>query len=276
MTPQLLIIEDEDQIRENLVELLTLSGFKVAAASTGMSGVSQALQHPPDLILCDITMPQMDGYQVLETVRASPFIAHVPFVFLTAKADMVDLRRGMDLGADDYLTKPFTTKDLLAAIDTRLKRYQLAPVPRPPTFFLHTLQGHDEKGVMILLATDCLYFYVKNRQSFVRHHLGTFQINLSLDTLAAQLDPAQFFRANRQVLLNRKTVQKYTYWHDGKYCLFLEIAGQPQETTLAKARFRSFKDWLSGRGVVSQEVTGLTSTALGQYTPTVAPPLGQH
>jgi two-component system OmpR family response regulator len=247
MASQLLIIEDEDQIRKNLVELLTLSGFEVASASSGLSGVALALQRPPDLILCDIMMPQMDGYQVLEAIRMNPRLAHLPFVFLTAKADMVDLRRGMSLGADDYLTKPFSIKDLLAAIESRLKRHQLTPVARPPTGFLTTIEGHDEKGAMMLLAADCLFFYVENRQYFVRHPLGTFQINLSLDTLAAQLDPTQFFRANRQVLLHRKTVRKYTYWDKGKYCLFLELVGQLQEATLAKARFGQFKHWLAGQ-----------------------------
>ncbi|WP_461102645.1 hypothetical protein [Spirosoma koreense] len=120
---------------------------------------------------------------------------------------MVDLRRGMGLGADDYLTKPFMIKDLLTAVKSRLKRHQLTPAPYTPSDYLTTIQGHDEKGTMILLAADCLLFYVVNRQCFVRHPLGTLQINRSLDTLAAELDPTQFFPANRQVLLHRQTVR---------------------------------------------------------------------
>lgn len=246
MAAHLLVIEDEEQIRQNLVELLTLSGYEVASASSGLSGLALARQHPPELILCDIMMPQMDGYQVLEAIRQEAGLAHLPFVFLTAKADMVDLRRGMSLGADDYLTKPFSIKDLLAAIESRLKRHHLTPAPRPPTGFLKTIQGHDEKGVMTLLTAECLFFFVVNRQYFVRHPLGTFQIHRSLDTLATELDPTQFFRANRQVLLHRQTVRKYTYWDKGKYCLFLDLVGQRQEATLAKARFNQFKHWLAG------------------------------
>jgi two-component system OmpR family response regulator len=246
MPIRLMVIEDEEQIRENLLEMLTLSGFEVASASCGLSGVAQILQHPPDLILCDIMMPQMDGYQVLESIRTNPSVAHVPFIFLTAKADMVDLRWGMTLGADDYLIKPFSIKDLLAAIESRLKRQQQKPELQTPPVFLKTIQGHDEKGAMILPTEGCLFFFVQNKRYFVRHQLGTFQIDLTFEKLAAELDPEQFFRVNRHIILHRKTVRKYTYWDKGKYCLFLELAGQTQEATLPRARFSSFKDWLSG------------------------------
>lgn len=246
MAIRLLVIDDEEQLRKNLVDLLTLSGFAVASATNGRRGVALAHEHPPDLILCDIMMPQMDGYQVLESIRLNPALAHLPFVFLTAKADMVDLRRGMTLGADDYLTKPFLIKELLAVIETRLKRHRETLAPRSPRGFLKTIRGHHDKGTMILATEDCLYFFIEKRQCFVRHPLGTFQIDLSLDVLAAQLDPTPFFRVNRQVILHRKTVRHYTYWQNGKYCLFLELVGQRQETTLARARFGPFKHWLAG------------------------------
>lgn len=122
MATQLLVIEDDLQIQENVAELLTLKGYTVATASNGHEGVMQALLHRPDLILCDVMMPKMDGYQVLGMIRNNRALATVPFIFLTAKADLVDLRQGMVLGADDYLTKPFTSSDLLRAIDTRLEQ----------------------------------------------------------------------------------------------------------------------------------------------------------
>lgn len=122
MATQLLIIEDDTQIRENLLEMLSLHGFEVMSATNGREGISQALLHPPDLILCDIMMPEVDGYQVLEVVRANRRIAHVPFIFLTAKTEPTDLRRGMEQGADDYLTKPFTLQHLLRTVESRLQR----------------------------------------------------------------------------------------------------------------------------------------------------------
>jgi len=116
------VIEDEAQIRANLSQLLVLHGFEVSTASNGQEGISQALLSKPDLVLCDIMMPVVDGYQVLRVLRQHRSLGQVPFIFLTAKAEGVDLRRGMVLGADDYLTKPFGMADLLAAIQSRLKR----------------------------------------------------------------------------------------------------------------------------------------------------------
>lgn len=125
MTTQLLVIEDEPQIRENLAELLTLNGFLVDTADDGREGILRAMLTRPDLIICDVMMPKMDGYQVLEVIRTNRSLANVPFIFLTAKADVTDMRRGMALGADDYLAKPFTSSDLLTAIRSRLQREQI-------------------------------------------------------------------------------------------------------------------------------------------------------
>ncbi|MFD2933856.1 hybrid sensor histidine kinase/response regulator [Spirosoma flavum] len=122
MPTQILVIEDENQIRENIADLLSIKGFEVQTASNGREGISQALLSPPDLILCDIRMPEVDGYQVLEVIRGTHSLATVPFIFLTAKTDGLEIRQGMVLGADDYLTKPFTMNNLLLAIDSRLKR----------------------------------------------------------------------------------------------------------------------------------------------------------
>ena len=119
---KLLLIEDETLIRENLAELLTLNGFAVYVAANGKEGIVQATKQEPDLILCDVMMPEMDGFQTLEVIRANPSLSHTPFLFLTAKADMTDTRKGMALGADDYLTKPFTMDTLLTAIRARLQR----------------------------------------------------------------------------------------------------------------------------------------------------------
>ncbi|MVM38125.1 response regulator [Spirosoma sp. HMF3257] len=247
MQIQILVIEDVVQIRENLAELLTLNGYEVRTAEDGEKGIIEAKQWQPDLILCDIMMANLDGYQVLETIRTSPDMAHIPFIFLTAKSNMEDLREGMGLGADDYLTKPFLISDLLNAIESRLKRSQQQRVGLvPSTTHLRTIRGRDEKGYMLLKTEECLYFFTQKRGYFVWHPLGIFQLDMSLDTLTTKLDNKQFFRVNRHVILHRKSVRKYAYWDKGKYCLFIDIGGEPQEVTLAKARFRSFKEWLAG------------------------------
>ena len=127
---KILIIEDQDIMRENLATLLELEGFAVTAASDGNSGLESARRDPPDLILCDVMMPELDGYGVLKAVRGSPSLATVPFLFLTARGEMNDLRAGMNLGADDYLVKPVGSADLLAAIQARLERQRVLELQR--------------------------------------------------------------------------------------------------------------------------------------------------
>lgn len=121
---RILVIEDQDDVRENIVELLELSNYQVDSASNGKEGVKKALSSPPNLILCDIMMPEMDGYEVLYLLTKNPETASLPFIFLTAKAEKTDFRKGMNMGADDYITKPFEEMELLGAIERRLKKYE--------------------------------------------------------------------------------------------------------------------------------------------------------
>ncbi|GAB2699366.1 transcriptional regulator [Hymenobacter frigidus] len=120
----ILLIEDDEIIRENTAELLEMAGFAVLTAENGQLGVAHALATKPDLVVCDIMMPVLDGYGVLQIFNQNAQLAGVPFIFLTAKTERLDLRRGMALGADDYLTKPFDKAELLSAITGRLARFQ--------------------------------------------------------------------------------------------------------------------------------------------------------
>jgi two-component system, sensor histidine kinase and response regulator len=119
---KILVIEDEPGIRRNLVELLELEDFAVQSAVDGLNGVQLARDWLPDLIICDIMMPNLDGYGVLTELRRQPETTTTPFIFLTAKADKSDRRTGMGLGADDYLTKPFSSDEVLGAVNARLAR----------------------------------------------------------------------------------------------------------------------------------------------------------
>ena len=125
MKKKILIIEDNTDIRENVVEILDLAGYEVFEAANGKTGVELAAKKFPDLILCDIMMPELDGYGVLYMVNKNPDISATPFIFLTAKAEKVDLRKGMEMGADDYLTKPFDDIELLNAIESRLRKKEI-------------------------------------------------------------------------------------------------------------------------------------------------------
>ncbi|CAA9253729.1 MAG: transcriptional regulator, Crp/Fnr family [uncultured Cytophagales bacterium] len=119
---KILIIEDNNDVRENTAEILELAGYQVFTAPNGKRGVEAARAERPDLVICDIMMPELDGYGVLHLLGKSPDTAAIPFIFLTAKAEKDDFRKGMNLGADDYLTKPFDDLALLDAVEMRLRK----------------------------------------------------------------------------------------------------------------------------------------------------------
>lgn len=122
---KILLIEDNIDILNNTAEILELSNYKVFLAENGKTGVEQAIKNKPDLIICDIMMPLLDGFGVLHAVHKNEAIKNTPFIFLTAKTDRQDFRKGMELGADDYITKPFSGTELLNAVDSRLKKIDL-------------------------------------------------------------------------------------------------------------------------------------------------------
>jgi len=123
--PKILLIEDEPLIRESLKDALDLEGYSLATAQNGRDGIESVQEALPDLVICDINMPEMNGYSVLETLRTNPRTRDVPFVFLTARSSRSDRRQGMEMGADDFLTKPFTMDELLRTVRTRLTRQEV-------------------------------------------------------------------------------------------------------------------------------------------------------
>lgn len=119
---KILVIEDEPEMRRNISSLLRFHHFEAIAAENGRSGIEAARRERPDLILCDVMMPELDGFGVLHMLQSDASLASIPFIFLTAKGEKDDLRSGMNLGADDYLTKPVPNAELVRAIETRLRR----------------------------------------------------------------------------------------------------------------------------------------------------------
>lgn len=132
---KILVIEDEPEMRRNLTTLLRCHQYHPIAAENGRKGLEMARHEAPDLILCDVMMPELDGYGVLQAVQTDAATARIPFVFLTARSDRDDLRSGMDLSADDYLTKPVASADLVRTLETHLHRSeQQARQPFRPNF----------------------------------------------------------------------------------------------------------------------------------------------
>ena len=121
----ILLIEDDTVLRENTAEILELQDYEVITAPNGKIGIEKAIKHVPDIIICDIMMPEVDGYGVLQALSSNTETHHIPFIFLSAKTEQKEIRRGMNMGADDYLTKPFEEEELVEVIETRLKKANL-------------------------------------------------------------------------------------------------------------------------------------------------------
>ncbi len=178
MQKTILLIEDNIEVRENTAEMLELANYKVITAENGKIGVELARKHKPDLVICDIMMPEMDGYGVLFMLGKNPETSGIPFIFLTAKAEKSDIRKGMELGAEDYLTKPFDEMALLNAIDIRLKKSEL---------FKKAFQKNDEgltefindaKGVEELQKLSVARKSRSFKKKDVVFHEGDFPYNL--------------------------------------------------------------------------------------------------
>jgi DNA-binding response OmpR family regulator len=163
---KILIIEDNDEVRENTAEILMLSDYEVITASNGKEGVEIALAQHPDLIVCDIMMPVLDGYGVLHLLSKHENTATIPFIFLTAKAEKADLRKGMEMGADDYLTKPFDGIELLNAIEVRLKKaaalkQKLSTSTEELNAFIDNAK---QKGLLKLTNNESIIYSYKKKQ----------------------------------------------------------------------------------------------------------------
>jgi len=165
---KILLIEDNEQIRDNAQEILQLAKFEVAVAANGKEGYAQALTFNPDLIICDIMMPVLDGYGLLHLINKNEQLKAIPFIFLTAKTDRSDFRKGMELGADDYITKPFTDLELMTAIESRLKKAsflkQRAENELEVTDFESGLPPED--ALLKLIATDSVSYFKKKQRIY--------------------------------------------------------------------------------------------------------------
>lgn len=168
----LLLIEDNNEIRENTAEILELAGYNVRTAENGKIGVEMALQKKPDLIICDVMMPVLDGYGVLHLINKNPDLTGIPFIFLTAKTERNDFRKGMEMGADDYITKPFSEIELLNAVESRLhkmeilkKEYQFNP--DGVYAMLSELEGNN--SLQTLTSNSSINLF-KNKQIIYHEH----------------------------------------------------------------------------------------------------------
>ena len=192
---KILVIEDEPEMRRNITALLRYHDYEPLAAENGRVGVETARRHKPDLILCDVMMPELDGYGVLQALQTDATLARTPFIFLTAKGEKDDLRSGMNLGADDYLTKPVANADLVSAIEARLRRSErqvnrefkpdfssheplikLGLTPRAAEALLWLAQGKTNSDIATILGIS---------ESTVKKHVQEMFDKLGVETRGA-------------------------------------------------------------------------------------------
>jgi len=193
---KVLVIEDEPEMRRNLTTILRLENFHALAAENGRRGLEVARREKPDVILCDVMMPELDGYGVIAALRADPATLTIPFIFLTAKGEKPDIRTGMNLGADDYLTKPVAKADLLQAIRSRLERAAQQATPEFKPNFDSPKPLEAELGLTPRVAETLLWLaqgktnadiatILGNSESTVKKHVLEIFERLAVETRGA-------------------------------------------------------------------------------------------
>jgi len=175
MRKKVLLIEDDKIVRENTAEILSLANYSVKTAGNGKTGVKLAKSFLPDIIICDILMPVLDGYGVLQIISKTPELQNIPFIFLSAKTHQKDLRKGMELGADDYINKPFEESELLRAIEIRLKRVEGFEQKRPINISPIKTEQIDINGIKNInhfLSKKRVYIYQKEETIYCNGNLS--------------------------------------------------------------------------------------------------------
>ncbi|MGE5681246.1 MAG: LytR/AlgR family response regulator transcription factor [Bacillota bacterium] len=237
---RILVIEDEEFVRTGIEELLKAAGYKVLTASNGIDGYNLAESAPLDLIICDIMMPKQNGYDLKYQLNANPKTSSLPFIFLTAKADMKDLRYGMELGADDYIVKPFEAATLLNAIKARLCRFEQIKNKSRVDDSLE-----EKTQVKKYRENDRIFININNTPHFIRiseiksiTSLGNYtRICLasgesilhrkSMGQWEKLLPEQVFLRIHRTTIINLNYIERITRWSSGSYLLYLNSVSEP-------------------------------------------------
>jgi DNA-binding LytR/AlgR family response regulator len=248
----ILVIEDDPVVRENIQVLLEETGYNVVTADDGRQGIALAARLVPDMIFCDIMMPQRTGYDVLETLRSASETALVPFVFLTAKSETADMRRGMQLGADDFIMKPYKANDLLQVAATQIKKKLTPPVqpvasPRntvavsPPAEHELFLAGSTPE---VFKFSDITHIRAEEEYSIVytcdaKKHM----VRRLLKEWEEHLPASTFLRIHRSFLINLNHVSKIEKWFNHAYRVFLKNVDEPlvmsrRYSTLLRAKVK--------------------------------------
>lgn len=236
---KILVIEDEEPVRTGIKDLLEIKNYRVFTVESGAEGLKSAKENLPDLIICDIKMPGMDGYEVLKRISKEEILSSIPFIFLTAKTEMSELRYGMNLGADDYITKPFMATDLYKAVEVRLNKSER--VKKKSSSSKVTVEDAESKKNI----GEHLFITEGNKPQFVKIHdiecITAFNeytnvylnnskkliIRKSLKEWESALPDSMFIRIHRSTIINFEHVDRVEKFYDRSYLVFLKNIKQP-------------------------------------------------
>ncbi len=237
---RLLIIDDEDGFRQPIAKALVKLGFEVREAAEGKEGLRLALEHCPDLILCDVEMPERDGYQVMAALHREPILADIPLIFLTGQAAPSQVRQGMNQGADDYLTKPINLPDLTGAIAARLRRRQLQREPvaeqahakTRDSFLLDTptekrlVKAGEVKSILAYGEYSWVHWEGSEKGALRRKSLGQW---------VSELPAGQFIRVHRRAIVNLGFLERVEVLPSGRMQIHLRDTVEPIPVSLRQA-----------------------------------------
>ena len=234
---KILVIEDDKTVRENIVSLLTEEDYNVNASGSGDEGIMLAKKILPDLIICDIMMKGTDGYQVLKQLSFDHSTRSIPFIFLTAKVEKEDIRLGMNLGADDYLFKPFDAEELLKAISSRLKRVETLKADYEPDEESEAAKKYsmDDKlfiqvnkiPVLINIA-DIVFISADRQYCTLKINDGkSYLLRKSISHWEKILPEKKFLRIHRSTIININYLVKIEPWFNASYMIYLKNTEKP-------------------------------------------------
>jgi two-component system LytT family response regulator len=239
---KILVLEDDEQVRLPLIDLLEANGYEIVSAMDGREGIELARKEDPDLILSDIMMPEVDGYAVFEALQSDPKTAIIPFIFLTAKTDPSDIREGLGLGADDYITKPYQPRDLLEAIRVRIEKYER--ISSAAT----TLNEENEYDQIFIKDGESCWFVeyeklrlLESEDNYVRMFFENEKplVSRTLNYMEQRLPAKMFFRANRKQMINLKWIKNIQPWFNGGLLVTLRDGVKVQMSRRAAQVFKA-------------------------------------
>lgn len=236
MPKKILIIEDDKIVRENVESLLSEEGYITFSVKDGNEGIRIAKKECPDLIICDIMMQGKDGYEVIKELSNDSSTKSIPFIFLTAKVERDDIRIGMNLGADDYLFKPFDADDLLEAITSRLRRIEVlkANFSSSKSTELKKYTTDDKIFIQVnnkaypITISDIIYITAERQYSSIKTSDGkSYLLRKSISHWTSLLPEKKFLRIHRSTIINIDFLKAMESWHNSSFIVYLKNVENP-------------------------------------------------